>query len=146
MTPATEMVELVERVEKATEGSRELDEILTAWSVGATRQEDATFDHKPAYHRDGFWVSIEPITPLTTSIDAALALTERLLPLQSADILREALTILSRRFAWHIALKQPGQMEQLPLAIILATLLAKTPNLIASRAPRASTFDVDKQR
>lgn len=76
----SELEQLLAKIEAATGPDRELDELLTAWAVGATLQADATFDHKPAYHRDGFWVSIEPITPLTASIDAALALVERILP------------------------------------------------------------------
>ena len=76
----SELAELLKRVEAATGPDREIDELLTAWSVGAVREEDATFDHKPAYHRDGFWVSIGPIAPYTASIDAAVSLIEKRLP------------------------------------------------------------------
>jgi hypothetical protein len=62
--------------------------------------------------------------PYTKSTDAALALTEKLLPERSAYILREALNDLGKRFRWHIAFQQPGQMEQLPIAICLALLRA----------------------
>lgn len=75
-----ELLLLLGRIETATGADRELDEELAALVAGAVRQEDATFDHKPAYHRNGFWVSVEPILPYTSSIDAALALCERVLP------------------------------------------------------------------
>jgi hypothetical protein len=134
MTDSPNLKGLIERCEQATEGSRELDELLTAWSVGATRQEDATFDHKPAYHRDGFWVSIQPITPLTSSIDAALALSERLLPglfCYEFGWQASALTEVSHDAQLHFTNGEPPMIDTsmaeahtLPLAIILAILKA----------------------
>lgn len=76
----TDLAKLIERVEAAHGPDAELDEALTAFVVGAERVDDATFDHKHGYTRDGSWVSIGPIQPITASHDAALALKEALLP------------------------------------------------------------------
>jgi hypothetical protein len=76
MTP---IAELIGKLERATGPDRELDEALIAFAEGAERVEDATFDHKHGYARGGFWVSIGPIHPVTASMDAALALAEKLL-------------------------------------------------------------------
>lgn len=97
-----DLLNIAKRLEEATGPDRELDELLMAWSVGATRQEDATFDHKPAYHRDGSWVSIHPIEPLTGSVDAALAMTERELPGWTVQLFQ-----LRRNKGWGARVSSP---------------------------------------
>lgn len=71
--------ELIERLEKCTGPVPELDEAIQAWSVGATA-EWQDYKSANAYHRDGFWVSIGVVQPYTASLDATIALVERLLP------------------------------------------------------------------
>lgn len=70
---------ILNRLRSAESGSRELDVAIRTYEVGATAEwQDYKQDY--AFHRDGSWVSIEPIEPASTSIDAALALVERMLP------------------------------------------------------------------
>ena len=65
-------IELIARLEAATDGSEELDQDISAVIVGATL--DVQPDGRRAWHRDGHWVSIQPVKPYTTSIDAAVTL------------------------------------------------------------------------
>ena len=70
---------ILNRLRSAESGSRELDVAIRTYEVGATAEwQDYKQDY--AFHRDGSWVSIEPIEPASTSIDAALALVKRMLP------------------------------------------------------------------
>ena len=80
MTPG-----LIERLEAAGEWSRELDAEIAVWSAyrGAVRivdaREESIFRHQPGWCRDANDISI--LAPnYTTSLDAALALAERVLP------------------------------------------------------------------
>lgn len=58
------------------------------------------------------------------SLDAAVALVERVLPGRSAEILREALSALGKKHRWHINLQRPGQIDELPRLVVAATLRA----------------------
>ena len=70
---------ILNRLRSAESGSRELDVAIRTYEVGATAEwQDYKQDY--AFHRDGSWVSIEPIEPASTSIDAALALVDKMLP------------------------------------------------------------------
>ena len=80
MTPG-----LIERLEAGGEGSRELDAEIAVWSAyrGAVcivdAREESIFRHQPGWCRDANDISI--LAPnYTTSLDAALALAERVLP------------------------------------------------------------------
>ena len=64
--------DLLIRLEIATEGSGELDAEVAAYLAGATPERQP--DGRTAYHRDGHWVSIRPILPVTRSVDAAMTL------------------------------------------------------------------------
>lgn len=114
---------LLERVERATGPDAQLDEALTAFGEGAERVEDATFDHKHGYARDGFWVSIGPIKPFTASIDAAFALVERLLPGSNYGVDK---TDEGDELTWFDATAGEGfaQHNTAPLAILCALLKA----------------------
>ncbi len=74
-----DLSELISRLEKATGPDMGLDEAIQAWSEGATI-EWQQYAERNAYHRDGSWVSIGALQPLTASLDATVALIERLLP------------------------------------------------------------------
>jgi hypothetical protein len=118
MTP---IAELIGKLERATGPDRELD-----YEIGRAVIADDWRDigngnriNRASYRQQRIGDSCP-----TASVDAVLALAAKLLPGRSADILREALSDLGKRFRWHIALQQPGQMEQLPIAICLALLRA----------------------
>lgn len=84
MTPG-----LIERLEAAGEGSRELDAEIAVRSAyrGAVRivdaREESIFRHQPGWCRDANDISIL-VPNYTTSLDAALALAERVLDSKSA--------------------------------------------------------------
>lgn len=58
----------------------------------------------------------------TSSIDAAQQFVEAILPLRSATVIREALKMLSSKFHWHINVAKSGQIEYLPIAMVLVSL------------------------
>lgn len=60
----------------------------------------------------------------TSSLDAIVELIERELPTQSIDIIRAAISDLSRRFSWHTEIKTKQEVAFLPLACCLSFLLA----------------------
>ncbi len=64
--------QLLAALETATGPDRELDEAIAACIAGASRE--VMPSGRVGYHKAGFWVSIEPILPYTSSIDAALTL------------------------------------------------------------------------
>ena len=70
--------ELIAKLESASEGSRELDALI--WC--ATCPGGATYDpaKKQVTYPDGAFAAFITFEPYTTSIDAALALAERVLP------------------------------------------------------------------
>lgn len=72
------MSDLIERLEKAEAGSRELDALV--WC--ATVPGGATYDtgRSRVTYPDKSWAIITSFSPVTTSLDAALALAERVMP------------------------------------------------------------------
>jgi hypothetical protein len=116
------LTDLIERVGGLTGASREVDGDIHNALFG-------TRYVRSIHSVTGFFTRVGdngcPMVPAyTDSTDAALALAEKLLPGRSAYILREALNDLGKRFRWNIAFQQPGQMEQLPIAIVAALLRA----------------------
>lgn len=69
-----------------------------------------SFPHAPAY---------------TASVDAAIALAERVLQGKGIDLLREAISELGKKYDWHICLKKPEQAKELPIQVCIALLRAK---------------------
>ncbi|MDH7786387.1 hypothetical protein QBD01_002408 [Ochrobactrum sp. 19YEA23] len=61
----------------------------------------------------------------TRSIDAAIALAERVLPGKGVDLLWEAISELGKKYYWHICLKKPEQVKELPIQVCIALLRAK---------------------
>ncbi|WP_264045623.1 hypothetical protein [Methylobacterium flocculans] len=110
------LTELLGKVEAAKEPDRRLDyEVFAAFAVPG--------EANPWDPKDGHLY--------TSSVDAALGLAERVAPrsIQWAEILREATTVLSRRYGWHCNFSRPGQLQELPLAILgslLTALLVQT--------------------
>ncbi len=76
--------ELVARLETASVGSRELDRLVAVAVAGAKEDIDETGSLRGYYRSDNpaRWISIGAIEPVTTSLDAAVALVERVLPSQ----------------------------------------------------------------
>lgn len=74
--------DLIERLEKAVEGSRELDAAIARHLAGYPK------DHW--FNFLGTWSTADTVPALTTSLDAALAQAERVLPGWSAWELRSA--------------------------------------------------------
>ena len=66
---------LIAKLEAASEGSRELDEEITAVISNAVLERQA--GGRTAYHRETHWISVGEIKSYTTSIDAALTLLPR---------------------------------------------------------------------
>lgn len=75
----TNLSKLIRRVEAATAGDREIDRLMALAASGATEDRSETGELR-GYYKGGSWVSIGPIEPVTTSLDAALSLVERCLP------------------------------------------------------------------
>lgn len=61
----------------------------------------------------------------TSSIDAAVALIEKVLPNEMPDAIHAAWSALGQQNHWHIALYREGQMKAFPRALLAATLRAK---------------------
>jgi hypothetical protein len=114
MTPSNTIEELVGQVEAATEGSRELDSAVFAACGMHINPHPGSFEYgrwpdeterRECYYR---------ISPVTASVDAALALAERLHGVHWYSILLDAV----REFGAS-GVKPPAD---LPRYIILATL------------------------
>lgn len=73
------MSEIVERLEKLTGPDPAVDEAIHV-NVSGVTAEWQEYKQANAYHKDGSWVSIGPIPPYTASVDAAVALVEKVLP------------------------------------------------------------------
>jgi len=129
----TDLVKLLERVRSATGRDRELDRDIGLAIGGWELSEYATPNPTMMIVVDGDWYPDHPgsMYPAPTeSIDAALALTERVLP--------EKLFKLTNEFQgfWRacIGLTTGPVMRTAPLAIVAATLAA----LIATPAGRTA--------
>lgn len=70
------------------------------------------------------WVSTSALF-FTASVDATIALAERVLPGKGIDLLREAISELGKKYHWHICLKKPEQVKELPIQVCIALLRAK---------------------
>lgn len=99
--------EIIERLEMAVDGS------------------DSTLDH--------LIMDVDP-GPRTmpwnyaSSLDASMALVERMAPTQWPTVLRTAISDMANEHAWHICYPRIGQRAELPIKILLAlfrTLEAK---------------------
>lgn len=104
----SDLSSLAARVAAATGPDRELDEAIGHWLWEQSFKPWECFD----YGKDG------PGRPFTSSIDAALALVEKLLPEQWYGILENA--IYDDPMEWHIP--EPTSLDKLPLKIIDALL------------------------
>lgn len=107
----TDLNELLERVSSATGPDRELDRDICIELAIDMATDDGAVGWKSPPH-------------FTASTDAALALVERVLPAGWPDVLREAISELSRRHSWNITFPVAGQREELSLAILAALLSA----------------------
>lgn len=121
----TEIKELMERVRAATGPDRDLDFLIQIHVAHPlTGEEHYTLQDVmndfALLGADGMVID----APYTASIDAALALVERVLPGRWNEILGAALRGMSKTFHWHIAFPKPGQMDGLPLAILACLLQA----------------------
>ncbi len=124
---------LIERLEKLTGPDRDVDEAIQAWSVGATI-EWQEYAGRNAYHRDDSWVSIGALQPLTASLDAAIALVERILPghgrigckgQQLATDPMYAYQILPNDFASHQEPIGEAEHDCEAICLLIAALRAK---------------------
>ncbi|RRY11357.1 hypothetical protein [Brucella anthropi] len=107
------MTDLITRLSKLDAPDREVDAEIhslfheTIWKFDDGRK---VFRDIPAY---------------TASVDAAIALAERELPGKGIDLLREAISELGKKYHWHICLKKPEQLRELPIQVCIALLRAK---------------------
>ena len=126
--------ELIAALEMATGPSRELDcaiavtidgyyEIPPKWEGGPVGygyvEDDGKRYVEPGHGGD------QLVPHYTASIDAAVALVNRVLPGKWPDILHAALRELGKQNNWHICLVEPGQERALPIAILIEALKAK---------------------
>lgn len=133
----TDIDALIERLEAATGPDRELDAAIFAWSEGGRIHYFDALAKNYVWERpiDGFWIrgvkSVPSTTKFTASIDAALALCERMLPGWSWKIVGEPGAVYP-----HCAvLRNAGKLSDVaeafvashrtaPLAMVSALLLA----------------------
>ena len=154
MTDRTELQRLLERVEAATGPDRELDAMAAiAFHQGGIRHDltvtaesvadvlDASADDPESCPDCGAqrrFPGAVVVAPVTASIDAALALVERVLPEWQGVYLTSEWTGLRRPEAWSAAFvctlrrgltsyitAESGERPTLPLAILAALLRAK---------------------
>lgn len=142
MPTAETLRALIALVEEAKAGSEELDARIwqatqpdrkvmldAGVAFGPGEKRDATFGKLREFPMDG-WADYKAVAasieapPLTTSIDAALALVAKVLPKDWPDLLRDGERTLLKRHAWHICFAKPEQVSELPLAILVALLRA----------------------
>lgn len=104
---------LLSRLQRLTAPDREVDALIAA--------------HFKLKLITGTWPDwcIDP--PFTESLDAAVALCERVLPGKWPDILREALRLMGREYDWHISIdRQPPELLcKFVLIAILTALEAR---------------------
>lgn len=78
--PTNELDALIARVEKLTGPDREVDRQIQVMALGVTQEWQQGRGAHWEYHKDGFWVSIEPIPAFTASLDALMVLADQRLP------------------------------------------------------------------
>lgn len=126
---------LLSRLQGLEGPDREVDALIcVALQYGGPNSEGAT-----NVRRDSDWdendlifeVNGEPscnrIPELTASLDATVALCERVLPAKWPDILREALRLMGQEYDWHISIdRQPPELLcKFVLTAILTALEAR---------------------
>lgn len=116
---------LLDRLKAVTGPDEELDVAITAWMHNASYKRYPPTDDFGPKNRWQFWSKDGAhflgsehkikVQPLTASVDAALALVERVLPGQWKQILANAFIWLNH---------EDGTLPGLPLAILIALLTA----------------------
>lgn len=118
----SELEEMLGKVEASAGPDTNIDTELHAYIEGVT-PEWQEYSKSFAYHKDGFWVSFGPVPNYTASVDAALALVERMLPNERWGIDR---TDEGDPETWYDAVVGEGfaQHRSAPVAILAALLRA----------------------
>lgn len=129
--------ELIAKLEALSGPDREIDAAIVASLNNAIVKRYPPTDDFGPKNRWQFWsedgkhfLGSEgkyPVPPYTASLDATIALVERLLPGRWPDFLRGGLSILAERHFWHIEPRKPGQEHELPSAVLICLLRALSP-------------------
>jgi len=95
--------------------------LVAGWTHEKMKGDQRPYWRKPGEARQ-FMRSELPT--YTGSVDAAIAFINLVLPGRAAELLREAMSDLGKRFAWHIRTEKPGEIAMLPLALLAVGLSA----------------------
>ena len=108
MTNTDALRALLARVEAASGPDREINREIEHVVCGAPRP------------RPGFQMAYP--SRYTESLDAAVALVERIKPNEAGVLIGDAYREMSRRFGWHMAHTRPNQLAQFPIIICIKLL------------------------
>jgi hypothetical protein len=128
--------EMIAKLEAAQRPDRDLDCLVEAFeekvtdAVQIVRRGDGSVAYWKAVKKDPShpvpeFEMLGDGKPYTSSLDEAIAFAVRIVPGKWSDALREALSALGRRHAWHICPKSPGQERELPREVCLQALRIK---------------------
>jgi hypothetical protein len=117
----TKYADIIARLEMAEGPNREIDYLIHDWELQRSGLQVRLADIMRHWTEEQ---RFSILAGYTSSIDAAIALVERMLPTQWPAILRTALSEMAGEYYWHINFPQPGQREMLPIAILLALFRA----------------------
>lgn len=134
MTDCSLLEDLLARVNRASRREIALERAIMCGPGGWVRLKPS--EH-PRNHKHPMFVDTQEaygtfegqtlyrdVPRIMESVDAAIAFIERVLPGRAAELLREALSDLGKRFAWHIRTEKPGEIAMLPLALLAVGLSA----------------------